>query len=101
KAKLGWFDQPGTLLASNPPCPGDGNWDGKVDAKDLANWRQVANGWGQSSVYDFGTSAPPAPGDVPEWVDPAQTLDGLTNNTDEAIIQSKLGFTCERSYTIH
>ncbi|HUH41380.1 MAG TPA: sulfatase-like hydrolase/transferase, partial [Castellaniella sp.] len=54
KAKLGWFDQPGTLLASNPPCPGDGNWDGKVDAQDLANWRRVANGWAQSSVYDFG-----------------------------------------------
>src|SRR5690606_2537422 len=29
------FDQ---MMASNPPCPGDGNQDGVVDNKDMANW---------------------------------------------------------------
>lgn len=74
------------MLASNPDCPGDGNMDGVVDAKDLAEWRRIAHEWGLSSVYDFASNG---------------VFDGLTNNADEAVIQNNLGKTCEKTYALH
>jgi len=74
------------ILASEPDCPGDGNKDGFVNAEDLENWRRVANGWGLSSVYDFVVGG---------------VLDGLTNNTDEGIIQNSLNTTCPRAYGVY
>ncbi|NYT70654.1 sulfatase-like hydrolase/transferase [Pusillimonas noertemannii] len=74
------------MLASNPPCPGDGNIDGVVNAQDLANWGKIALSWGKSSVYDFPT---------PEY------RDGLTDNKDEQVIQSNLNKTCDRTYSIY
>jgi len=74
------------ILASNPPCPGDGNIDGVVNAEDLNNWREIAHDWGLSSVYDFLT---------PEF------RDGKTDNKDEAVIQANLGKTCERTYALY
>ncbi len=69
------------MLASSPECPGDGNMDGVVDAKDLANWAQIANGWGKSSMYDFN-------------------LDGLTDAQDRKIIEDNLG-TCPKSHGLY
>ncbi|TFL09999.1 arylsulfatase [Pusillimonas caeni] len=74
------------ILASNPPCPGDGNIDRVVNAEDLSNWREIAHDWGLSSVYDFLT---------PEF------RDGKTDNKDEAVIQANLGKTCERTYALY
>ncbi|MGB6102252.1 MAG: sulfatase-like hydrolase/transferase [Pusillimonas sp.] len=73
------------ILASSPDCPGDGNLDGVVDGKDLAEWSRIARNWGLSSVYDFMVGG---------------VHDGLTNNVDEAVIQSNLGKTCEKSYAL-
>jgi arylsulfatase A-like enzyme len=42
-----------TILASAPPCPGDGNGDGVVNQRDILDWYQIATVWGQSSHYDF------------------------------------------------
>src|SRR5690606_30756925 len=75
-----------SMLSSNPDCPGDGNMDGVVDAKDLAEWRRIAHEWGLSSVYDFAING---------------IYDGLTNNLDEAVIQDNLGKTCEKTYALH
>lgn len=63
------------LQASVPPCPGDGNIDFVVDQLDLDGWRFYADSGGQSSVYDLN-------------------LDGLTNELDQAIIESHLGIDC-------
>jgi hypothetical protein len=57
-------------------CPGDGNIDFVVNQADLDDWRFYADLTGQSSVYDIN-------------------LDGLTNDTDESLIQSYLGIACE------
>src|SRR5690606_2504963 len=35
-----------SMLAAEPYCPGDGNRDGKVDAKELEQWRRIAREWG-------------------------------------------------------
>lgn len=75
-----------SLLASEPPCPGDGNRDGVVDVKDLAEWRRIAHEWGLSSVYDFMVDG---------------VFDGLTNSIDEAVIQRNLGRTCDRTYGVY
>src|SRR5690606_5908279 len=75
-----------SLLASQPDCPGDGNIDGVVDAKDLAEWRRIAQAWGLSSVYDFMING---------------VMDGLTNSLDESVIQNNLGKTCDRSYGVY
>lgn len=58
-------------------CPGDGNLDGVVDQKDLAEWEKFSkmNG-GLSSWYDFN-------------------LDGLTNESDYQIIQANMGRRCK------
>lgn len=74
------------ILASNPDCPGDGNMDGMVDGKDLADWGRIAKAWGLSSVYDFVVNG---------------VYDGLTNNLDEAVIQNNLGTTCKKTYALH
>ncbi|WP_322994729.1 sulfatase-like hydrolase/transferase [Castellaniella sp.] len=78
-------DKLNAMLASNPPCPGDGNLDGVVNAADLNNWRQIAQDWGLSSVYDFPTP---------------QYADGKTDSKDEAVILANLNKACARTYTL-
>lgn len=70
------------LLASEPACPGDGNKDGVVDARDLADWRRIARDWGLSSVYDF-------------------LFDGRTDGADEQIIVQHMGTTCPKSHGVY
>lgn len=60
---------------SVPSCPGDGNIDFVINQADLDDWRFYADLTGQSSVYDVN-------------------LDGLTNDTDQSMIQSYLGTVC-------
>src|SRR5690606_14947176 len=67
-----------SMLASSPDCPGDGNMDGVVDARDLTEWRRIAHEWGLSSMYDLAING---------------AHDGVTNNLDEAVIQANLGKT--------
>ena len=63
-------------LDSQPACPGDGNIDGVVDAKDEADARSFqALSQGGSSWYDINQ-------------------DGLTNATDLQLIGQKLGTQC-------
>ena len=73
-------------------CPGDGNMDKVVDQTDLDEWAKFAettpglttgNAGGKGSWYDFG-----GPDD---WTRP----DGITDDTDEAIINANLGMHCE------
>lgn len=68
------------ILASQPACPGDGNRDGVVDQKDLANWKAIASRWGLSSVYDMMINS---------------VFDGLTNTADGQVIQLNLGKECQ------
>ena len=65
-----------TTLASESPCPGDGNEDKVVDNLDVQWWQyfSVLNGGG-SSWYDFN-------------------FDGLTNESDLAVIHQHLGTNC-------
>jgi len=62
--------------ATPESCPGDGNFDGRVDQSDLDGYRtwtvKTQNG---STWYDFN-------------------LDGITNNVDLEIIKANLGKTC-------
>jgi len=74
------------ILDSEPECPGDGNKDGKVDQTDMDNWRNIAQTWGLSSVYDF-------------YID--GVLDGLTNDRDAMVIQQNMGKTCPRKDAIY
>jgi hypothetical protein len=60
------------LIASQVACPGDGNDDGRVDQRDLANYRLISKRWGKSSTYDFNQ-------------------DGLTDGADMEIIRANLG----------
>ena len=64
-------------LASAPNClaQGDGNRDGVVDLKDMANWKKMAKLTSGSSWYDVNT-------------------DGYTNATDQQIIIQHLGLQC-------
>jgi arylsulfatase A-like enzyme len=65
------------ILASQPPCPGDGNYDGRVDQTDINNYHAIrASGWSGSSTYDFN-------------------LDGQTDAADLAIIEQNLGLVCD------
>lgn len=64
-----------SILGSAPPCPGDGNGDGKVNHKDIQDWSKIEAEWGQSSHYDFN-------------------FDGLTNLEDYDIINDHLHTTC-------
>jgi hypothetical protein len=64
------------LLASEIPCPGDGNLDKKVNEKDIEDWKFFSElSGGQSSWYDLN-------------------FDGLTNEADLAIILQHLGTNC-------
>jgi hypothetical protein len=67
------------ILASSPACPGDGNGDGRVNGRDLRDWRRITNEWTGSSHYDFN-------------------FDGLTNEEDKAIIEENLNKPCPRTY---
>ena len=78
------------IMASNPPCPGDGNWDGVVDSRDMVNWARIAKDWGLSSVYDFVF----APAD-------ATKLDGVTDTADQAVIDANMNVTCDRSHGVY
>ena len=64
-------------LAVTPGCSGDGNIDGVADPLDLADCRtlEASQGWGLSSVYDLN-------------------VDGVTDQTDEAIITRGMGLSC-------
>ena len=73
-------------------CPGDGNMDKVVNQKDLDEWAKFAettpglttgNAGGMGSWYDFGG---PADSSHP---------DGLTDETDRAIIEANLGKHCK------
>jgi sulfatase-like protein len=64
-------------LMSEPPCPGDGNEDKKVNAKDVADWSFFDTHDGGSSWYDFNH-------------------DGVTNNDDLHIILQNFGKNCLR-----
>jgi hypothetical protein len=64
------------VLNSEIPCPGDGNLDKKVNAKDIRDWQYFrALSAGGSSWYDFN-------------------LDGKTDDADLGIIQQHLGTKC-------
>jgi hypothetical protein len=63
------------IRASATACPGDGNGDLVVDARDLAGWESFARPWGRSSVYDLN-------------------LDGLTDDVDRSLVTSNLGRDC-------
>jgi hypothetical protein len=67
------------ILASSPPCPGDGNGDGVVNRRDLRDWRKITDNWPGSSHYDFN-------------------FDGLTNDEDKAIIAQNLNQPCPASH---
>jgi hypothetical protein len=64
------------ILASQPPCPGDGNGDGVVNIQDISDFNamQTRSG-GRSSWYDLN-------------------LDGLTDDADLEIVQQNLGSNC-------
>lgn len=70
------------LLASQPPCPGDGNMDGRVDAEDLNNVIGLATNWGLSSVYDLAA-------------------DGRTDASDVQAVQRLQGTTCAKSHGVY
>jgi len=63
------------IMASEVPCPGDGNLDKVVDELDIDNWQHFAQ-QGTSSWYDFN-------------------LDGLTNQLDLDIINANFGRRCQ------
>jgi arylsulfatase A-like enzyme len=66
------------VIDSNAPCPGDGNFDGVVDAQDLADlsyWRGITNG--SSTWFDFN-------------------LDGLTDDNDVAIVENNFRAKCSK-----
>jgi hypothetical protein len=62
-------------LNSEPPCPGDGDEDKKVNDRDVANWLHFNQHNGLSSWYDFN-------------------YDGLTNEDDLAVIAQYFGTNC-------
>ncbi len=82
------FDQ---MMASHPPCPGDGNQDGVVDGQDVSNWARIAADWGLSSVYDFVVAGNAVDG----------TYDGLTDAADQAVIDAKMNVTCPPTYGLY
>ena len=66
------------MTDSSAPCPGDGNSDGIVDARDLADlsyWRGVVDG--SSSWFDFN-------------------LDGLTDAADVSIVNDNFDTECSK-----
>jgi Sulfatase len=74
-----------TTLASEPPCPGDGNEDKKVNQNDVLNW------------FFFSTNGVPVEGGPPNtssWYD--FNHDGNTDQADLQIIQSNFGTNCNK-----
>ena len=64
------------IMASQVDCPGDGNYDGRVDQTDIDNYHSIVDsGWSGSSTYDFN-------------------LDGQTDEADLQIIMDHLGTVC-------
>ncbi|GAA4329314.1 hypothetical protein GCM10023144_15950 [Pigmentiphaga soli] len=74
------------LLASEPNCPGDGNKDGMVDGQDMSNVQKIMQDWGLSSVYDFMVGG---------------VLDGLTNGTDQNIVNQNQGVKCPQTHGVY
>jgi hypothetical protein len=70
-----------SILASQPPCPGDGNIDDTVDSLDARNATSIGTSWRWSSVYDVN-------------------LDGVTDNLDLTIINRNAGH-CPKSSSVH
>jgi hypothetical protein len=68
-------DSMNATIASEPPCPGDGNEDKRVNIKDVVDWSFFAQHDGLSSWYDLN-------------------YDGLTNTADLAIIGNNFGTHC-------
>jgi len=65
-----------TLLKTHVDCPGDGNLDGVVDARDIEGWTRFSReNEGRSSWYDFNH-------------------DGLTDETDLRVIEQNMGMVC-------
>jgi hypothetical protein len=81
KEKLNYVElkaQMTAILNSQPPCPGDGNIDGVVNADDLVDFNTYKTiTEGKSSWYDFN-------------------LDGLTNLRDQAVVEQNLGKKCKK-----
>jgi hypothetical protein len=69
-----------SILASQPPCPGDTNIDGLVNAEDLSIWQKLLI-WAASSWADFNH-------------------DGLTNAADGQIIRANFG-TCAKATAVY
>lgn len=69
-----------SILASQPPCPGDTNIDGIVNAEDLSIWQKLLV-WAASSWADFN-------------------YDGLTNAADGQIIRSNTG-ACAKATAVY
>ena len=74
------MSQLNSILASQPPCPGDANMDGQVNAEDLSIWQRLLS-WALSSIADFN-------------------FDGLTNNADGQMIRSNTG-TCSKATAVY
>jgi hypothetical protein len=73
-----------TTLKSEPPCPGDGNEDKKVNQDDVKNW------------FFFATNGVPVEGGPPNtssWYD--FNHDGSTDGADLQIILSNFGTHCK------
>ena len=73
----------GTTLGSEPPCPGDGNEDKKVNQDDVKNW------------FFFATNGTPVEGGPPNtssWYD--FNHDGSTDGNDLVTILQHLGTNC-------
>ncbi len=62
-------------FATQPPCPGDGNGDGKVNVKDLVGYSLTTRNWSGSSMFDFN-------------------YDAATNSGDRTTILQNLNTTC-------
>ncbi len=62
-------------FATEPPCPGDGNDDGAVNARDFRDYTSTVKTWTGSSVFDFN-------------------YDGVTNETDRNTITSNIPTVC-------
>lgn len=71
------------ILGSQPPCIGDGNIDGVVDALDAADWAEFA-------VLSNGESS---------WFD--MNLDGFTDAADLDIIVANHGIECAQRTQFH
>jgi len=68
-----------SILASQPECDGDGNGDGIVDRRDVADYDLMRDlSQGQSSWYDLN-------------------LDGVTDSSDLTIVTGNLRHKCPKA----